>query len=134
MADVIEVRLPPSHKYLRLLRAAVGVLAGIELFNYDEIIQLRSAVSEAFILATRWANQENAPTSPDEVSIRFVVAADKIDIHVSNRLGFTGQIDVQGEVESCALLESLMDEVAFGDGADNEPLISMTKYNTAETA
>lgn len=134
MADVIEVRLPPDPKYLPLLRAAVGVLAGIELFNYDEIIQLRSAVSEAFILAARWANQESAPTSPDEVSIRFVVAADKIEMHVSNRLGFGGRIDIQDEVESCALLESLVDEVAFGDGAANEPLIRMTKYNTAESA
>ena len=134
MADVIEVRLPADTKHLPLLRAAAGVLAGIELFNYDEIIQLRLAVSEAFILAMRWANQESAPTSPDEISVRFVVAADKIEILVSNRLGFTGPIDIEGEVESCALLESLMDEVAFGGGAPNEPLISMTKYNTAETA
>ena len=133
MADVIEVRLPPTPDYLPLLRATVGVLAGIMLFNYDQIIQLRTAVSEAFNLAIRWAKQEGAPTNPAEVSMRFVVAVNMMEILVSNPPGFIGQIDIDREVESCAVLESLMDEVRFGGGAANEPLISMTKYNTAET-
>ncbi len=133
MADVIEVRLPPTRDYLPLLRATVGVLAGIMLFNYDEIIQLRVAVSEAFDLAIRWAKQEGTPANPGEVSLRFVVAADRIKILVSNRPGFIGQIDIEREVESCAILESLMDEVRFGSGAANEPLISMTKYSAAGT-
>ena len=133
MADVIEVRLPSAPDYLPLLRATVGVLAGIKSFNYDEIIQLRVAITEAFDLATRKAKQEGAPAISDEVSIRFVVAANRIEILVSNRPGFIGQIDVEREAESCTVLESLMDEVRFGSGADNEPLISMTKYTTAGT-
>lgn len=133
MADVIEVRLPPAPDYLPLLRATVGVLAGIKSFNYDEIIQLRVAITEAFDLATRKAKQEGAPAISDEVSIRFVVAANRIEILVSNRPGFIGQIDVEREAESCAVLDSLMDEVRFGSGANNEPLISMTKYTTAGT-
>ena len=133
MADVIEVRLPPDHKYLPLLRAAVGVLAGIELFNYDEIIQLRTAVVEAFNLASRWPEQEGASDNAEGVSMRFVVAANKLEILVLNRPGSIGQIDVESEVESCAILESLMHEVRFGGGADNGPLITMTKYNHAGT-
>ena len=133
MADVIEVRLPPSPDYLPVIRATVGVLAGIMSFNYDEILQLRIAVSEAFNLATRWAKKEGEVTGPDEVSLRFVVAADKIEILVTNRLGFIGQIDTERELESCATLESLMDGVQFGGGAANEPLIRMTKSNTAGT-
>ena len=131
MADVIEVRLPPTPDYLPIVRATVGVLSGIMSFNYDEIIQLRVAVSEAFNLATRWAKKEDGVNSPDEVSMRFVVAVDKIEILVTNRLGFTGQIDTESEMESCTTLKSLMDEVLFGDGAANEPLIKMTKSNTA---
>ena len=131
MADVIELRLPSAPDYLPLLRATVGALAGIKSFNYDEIIQLRIAISEAFDLATRSAKQEGAPTNAEEVSIRFVVAANRIEILVSNRPGLIGQIDIEREVESCALLESLMDEVRFGSGTANEPLISMTKYTTA---
>lgn len=133
MADVIEVRLPRFPDYIPLLRATIGVLAGMMSFNYDEIIQLRVAISEAFGLATRWAKQEDAPTNPDEVSIRFVVAANRIEILVSNRPGVIGKIDIEREVESCAILESLMDDVRFGSGAANEPLISMTKYTTAGT-
>ena len=133
MADVIEVRLPPAPDYLPLLRATVGVLAGIKSFNYDEIIQLRVAITEAFDLATRKAKQEGAPAISDEVSIRFVVAANRIEILVSNRPSFIAPVDVEREAESCAVLESLMDEVRFGSGADNEPLISMTKYTTAGT-
>ena len=133
LADVIEVRLPPSPDYLPVIRATVGVLAGIMSFNYDEILQLRVAVSEAFNLATRWAKKEGEVTGPDEVSLRFVVTADQMEILVTNRLGFIGQIDTERELESCATLESLMDGVQFGGGAANEPLIRMTKSNTAGT-
>ena len=133
MADVIEVRLPPTPDYLPLLRATIGVLAGIMSFNYDEIIQLRIAVSEAFNLATKRIRQEDAPASPDEICMRFVVAANRIEILVLNRPGFIGPIDVKLEVESCAILESLMDEVRFGGGSAYEPLISMTKSNTEGT-
>ena len=131
LADVIEVRLPSAANYLPVLRATVGVLAGIMLFNYDQIIQLRVAVSEAFDLATRSAKQEGSPTNPDEVSMRFVVAGDKIEILVMPQADFIGQIEIEEELESCATLKSLMDEVRFGGGAANEPLIRMTKSNTA---
>ena len=133
LADVIDVRLPPTPDYLPVLRATVGVLAGIMLFNYDEIIQLRTAVAEAFNLASRWPEQEVASDDTEGVSMRFVVAANTLEILVSNRPGFIGQIDIEREVESCAILESLMDEVRFGGGADNGPLISMSKYNNAGT-
>ena len=131
MADVIEIRLPQNSNYLPLLRATVGVLAGIMSFNYDEIIQLRSAVSDAFGLATRRAGQDSAIIGQVEISMRFLVAADKIEILIQNR-PFIGRIDTELEMESCAFLESLMDEVAFGGDAENDPLISMTKYNIAE--
>ena len=133
MPDVIEVRLPIASSYLPVLRATAGVLAGIMLFNYDEIIQMRAAVSEAFNMAVRWAKQESGPINADEVSMRFVVVKNRIEIFVSNCPGFVGQFDIEREVESCAILESLMDEVRYGSGAVNEPLISMTKYNTTGT-
>jgi len=129
LADVIEIQLPQNSDYLPLLRATVGVLAGIMSFNYDEIIQLRLAVSDAFSLAERRAGQGRAIASHDAISMQFVVATDKIEILIQNR-PFIGRIDTELEMESCAFLESLMDEVAFGGGAENDPLISMTKYNT----
>ena len=57
MTDVIELRLPPRSEYLTLVRAAVGVISGGMPFNYDEIIQLRVAISEAVQMVTQWATQ-----------------------------------------------------------------------------
>ena len=86
MADIIEIRLPPTSQYLPLLNAGVGVLAGILEFNYDDILQLRIAVSEAFELTTRWAEKADDASGPDEISIRFIVAANKIDLINRRRL------------------------------------------------
>lgn len=130
MADIIEVRLPPTSQYLPLLSAGVGVLAGILEFNYDDILQLRIAVSEAFELTTRWAEKADDASGPDEISIRFIVAANKMEILVTNRLGYIGEIDREHEEESCGTLMSLMDEVRFGDGTANEPLIRMNRSTT----
>ena len=127
LPDVIEIRLPQNSDYLPLLRATAGVLAGIMSFNYDEIIQLRLAVSDAFSLAARRAGPDSAIAS--EISMQFVVAAEKIEILIQNR-PFIGRIDTELEMESCAFLESLMDEVAFDGEAENDPLITMTKYIT----
>jgi len=105
LADVIEVRLPPTPDYLPVLRATVGVLAGIMSFNYDEILQLRIAVAEAFNLTTRWAKKESEATNLDEVSMRFVVVADKIEILVTNRLGYIGAV--------MTALKEFLPEVSF---------------------
>ncbi len=133
LADVIEVRLPPTPEYQPLLRATVGALAGIALFNYNEIIQLRVAVSEAFSLATKCVKRKGAPTSSDEVLMRFIVATNRLEILVRKWPGSIGQIDTEREVESCSLIESLMDEVVFGGESAGEPLIRMTKSNNAGT-
>lgn len=63
--DTIELRLPLKPQYLPILRATTGVVAGVVGFNYDEIMQLRVAVSEVFDLALkhitlgRWASEVN---------------------------------------------------------------------------
>ncbi|MCH8993835.1 MAG: UDP-N-acetylglucosamine 1-carboxyvinyltransferase, partial [Chloroflexi bacterium] len=49
--DVIQMRLPLKSEYLPVLRAAVGVIAGGMEFTYDEVMQLRVAISEVFDLA-----------------------------------------------------------------------------------
>lgn len=51
--DTIELRLPLKPQYLPILRATTGVVAGVVGFNYDEIMQLRVAVSEVFDLALK---------------------------------------------------------------------------------
>ena len=130
MADVIEIRLPANSEYLSVLRATVGVLAGSMSFNYDEIIQLRVAVSEAFHIAVRRYALEGADPSSREVTMRFVLQTDRIEILIPNLLDYTVQSASEEEVESQALLESLMDEVEYGSGALDQPVVRMAKYNT----
>ena len=70
LSDVIEVRLPLKADYLSVLRATVGVLAGEMSFNYDEIIQLRVAISEAFSMAVRWYTEAGPIPASTELAVR----------------------------------------------------------------
>ena len=65
LTDAIELRLPSRPEYLTLVRAAVGVIAGGMSFNYDEIIQLRVAVSEAVQMTMRRAQCRNGLAASD---------------------------------------------------------------------
>ena len=80
MTDVIELRLPPRSEFLTLVRAAVGVISGGMSFNYDEIIQLRVAVSEAVQMATQWATQEGIEATGAQMVVRFTVDPDRLAI------------------------------------------------------
>ena len=133
LADVIEIKLPPSSEYLAVVRATIGVIAGNMSFNYDEIIQLRVAASEVFNLAAEWVSQDAAASGTPELALQFVVEGDKLEILVPNQISYTVSLTGDQMIESRALLESLMDEVEFGGGANQNPLIRAAKYNTVET-
>ena len=128
MTDVIELRLPPRPEYLTLVRAAVGVISGGMSFNYDEIIQLRVAVSEAMQMTTRWATQEVLEHSEAPLVVRFTVEPERLAILILVPEGVAGLLRLETDVESLALLESLVDEVKVGGTAAGEPLIRMVKY------
>ena len=133
LADVIEIKLPPSSKYLAVVRAAIGVIAGNMSFNYDEVIQLRVAASEIFNLAAEWVSQDIAASATGDLALQFVVEGGKLEILVPNQISYAVSLTGDEMAESRALLESLMDEVALGGGAGDEPLIRAAKYNTAGT-
>ena len=132
LSDVIEIKLPPSSEYLAVVRAAIGVIAGNMSFNYDEVIQLRVAVSEVFTLAAEWVSQDVAASEARELALQFVVEGSKLEILVSNQISYAVSLTSDEMVESRALLESLMDEVEFSTGPGQEPLIRAAKYNTVE--
>ncbi len=131
MTDVIELRLPPRSEYLTLVRAAVGVISGGMSFNYDEIIQLRVAVSEAVQMATQCATQEELEATGTQLVVRFTVDPDRLEILLTVPEGLTRSITAEPDEEGLALLQSLVDEVEFGGGAAGEPLIRMVKYRPA---
>ena len=128
ITDVIEVRLPPKPQYLSVLRANVGVIAGGISFDYDQIIQLRTAVAEAFEMAIDCISHGGTASPREEMVVRFTVAGDRLEV----RIGASGpyQPPPEGEEgqELQALLESLVDELELGSGAVGTPIIRMTKY------
>ena len=133
LSDVIEIKLPPSSDYLAVVRATIGVIAGNMSFNYDEVIQLRVAASEVFSLAMEWISQDAAASATRELALQFIVEGNKLEILVPNQISYTVSLTGDDMVESKALLESLMDEVEFGGGANEDPMIRVAKYNTIET-
>ena len=102
-------------------------------FNYDEVIQLRVAASEVFNLAAEWVSQDVAASANRELALQFVVEGNKLEILVPNQISYAVSLTSDEMVESRALLESLMDEVEFGGGSGDDPLIRAAKYNTVET-
>ncbi len=131
LADIIELRLPPTSDYLSVLRATIGVIAGGMSFNYDEIIQLRVAVSEAFNLAIRRVVPEEQTGTAPNLIVRFTVESERLEILIPSPHGYLVPRAAEEEIESQALLESLMDDVQLGGGSADEPVISMAKYKTA---
>ena len=131
MTDVIELRLPPRSEYLTLVRAAVGVISGGMSFNYDEIIQLRVAVSEAVQMAMQWTNQEEIEATGAQLIVRFMVNPDRLAILLTVPEGLGRPITADPDEEGLALLQSLVDEVEFGGGGAGEPLIRMVKNRPA---
>ena len=131
MTDALELRLPSKSEYLPVVRAAIGVVAGGMDFNYDGIVQLRVAVSEAFDLAVKRAWQGTPSSSPKELVVRITVALESLEIVIPKTRDMAGRLASEDEVESEALLKSLMDEVEI-DGEDSQDaFVRMVKYKTA---
>lgn len=126
--DVFELRLPPKSQYVSILRATVGVIAGNMSFNYDEIIQIRTAVSEAFDLAIRYVAGRVPAAEVNELSFQFAMEDEKLEIMIPSPLDSLHPVLNEENEESQALLDSLVDELEFGSGAAGKPLIRMVKH------
>ena len=132
MSDVIELRVPPKLVHQSVARAAIGVIAGGLSFNYDEIIQLRVAVSEAFEIMLRRVEQTNPEAAPLEVTIRFSTDTGSIEVLIPAWPSIPGYVATEEDAESQALLESLMYEVQLNSESQNGPVVRMLKRREAQ--
>ena len=130
--DVIELRLPPKTEYLPIIRATVGVIAGALSFNYDEIIQMRVAVSEAFSLAVSYVKRDGQVLEENAMTVRFAIEPGKIQflIHPPEHYTDAGRFNNSEQTESEALIDSLMDDLEFGAGAPGKPMIRAVKFKS----
>lgn len=135
MTDVLELKLPLKSQYLQMARAAAGVIAGGMSFNYDEVVQVRIAVAEAFELTRLRTLSFNPEADAVEVLIRFTVAPNRLEILMPYLMP-SGEARVAHansteELESAAFLESLMDTVELQGEAAGHPVIRLVKYRAA---
>ena len=129
--DTIELRLPLESGYLLILRVTTGVVAGVVSFNYDEIMQLRVAVSEVFDLAMKYVTPGSRISGVNELAVRFSVHPDKIEIVIAGPRDYTSYLNREEGKENLALLRSLMDEVEFGGEVAGKTVLRMVKYRSS---
>ncbi len=126
--DVIELRLPLKPEYLLILRATTGVVAGVISFNYEEIMQLRVAVSEVFELAIKHVTPGSGISEVNELVVRFSVYPEKMEILIVGPRDYISYLNTEEGKESLALLRSLTDEVEFGAAVAGKTVVHMVKY------
>ena len=131
LPDVVALRLPPKPQYLPVVRAVMGVIAGDMSFNYDQIVELRVAVSEAFELAIGAAGEAITPAAITEIEVRFIIDLDRLEVNIPYPREGVELITNQANEESLALLESLVDEVELTGEAAGTPLIRLSKYRAS---
>ena len=128
--DVL-LRLPLKPGYVTILRATMRVVAGMISFNYDEIMQLRIAVSEVFYLAMKHVTSGEQTSEVNELTIHFLVRPDKIEVLIAGPKDFTSYLNREEGKENLALLRSLVDEVEFGAEEAGKSLVRVVKYRAS---
>ena len=130
--DQVRLKLPLKPEYLPVLRATVGVIAGAMNFNYDEIVQLRVAVSEVFDLAILQLTGQQQPDVPDvrELDVSFLAGDGRLEIEIAPATQGEHGIDISDYEESQALLDSLLDrtEPCLGNTG-----VRLIKYRAAQS-
>ncbi|GAA0431692.1 anti-sigma B factor RsbW [Lentibacillus halophilus] len=134
-----EMRVPAKADYVGIVRLSISGIANRIGFTYDEIEDLKIAVSEAITNAVDHAYQEG---DNGEVSVGFGVYDDRLEVMVADHGGSFDLNDVKGgigpyhsseSVENLReggfglfLIDALMDRVEINnhDGV----IVLMTKY------
>lgn len=135
----LEMRLPASAEWVRVVRLATAGVASRVGFSYDEVEDIKLAVAEACNNAI--IHSKSGEGSP-LVTVRWQVLPDGVRISVSDE----GRLDPPGIVRrtpgspdeasfdnlpeggmGLLLIEGLMDEVEHESGPESDTTIHMTK-------
>ncbi|MBI4298665.1 MAG: hypothetical protein HY666_02785 [Chloroflexi bacterium] len=126
--EIIELRLPLRLEFLPVLRATSGVIAAVISFTYDEIMEFRIAVAEAFSLAMKHSTHAEAVSKGKALVVRFEIEQEKIEVYIIEPKDSPLWVESEEDEESQALIRGSMDEVEFGAETIGMPLIRMVKY------
>ena len=126
-ADVVELRLPTRPEYVSVLRGAAGVIAGEMSFDYDEVLHLRVAVSEAFLMAVSRVGSGNGV---GELTVRFIVGATSLEVLIPAPPAHSYNPNGEAGMEHQGLLGTLVDQLDLGSGANGEPIVRIVKHKS----
>ncbi|UOQ84302.1 anti-sigma B factor RsbW [Gracilibacillus salinarum] len=137
--DFIEMKVPAKAEYVGVIRLSTSGIANRMGFSYEEIEDLKVAVSEAMSNATEHAYENK---DGGEVTIGFGLYQDRLEVMVADRGGSFDLKKVKKELgpfvnnESIEdlreggfglfLIEALMDKVEIKN--DYGVIVLMTKY------
>lgn len=126
---VVELRLPTGPEYVPVLRATAGVIAGEMSFSYDEVLNLRVAVTEAFMMAVSCvaAGEE----AIGELTVRFTIGAHSLEVLIPAPTAYTYDLHGEEEMERRGLISTLVDKMELGSGGTGEPIVRMLKHRSA---
>ena len=114
VSERVEVTIPKRPEFVSVVRLTAAAVAGRQGFAFDEIEDLKIAVSEACTLLIRTATDANEP-----LRIEYVLRGDMLQVSVETRE--TGAVFAAASADDAAmdegqlgmfLLRCLVDEVA----------------------
>jgi serine/threonine-protein kinase RsbW len=136
--DFIEMKLPAKPEYVGVIRLSVSGIANRMGFTYEDIEDLKVAISEAMTNATTHAYEEN---EDGEVTVGFGVYRDRLEVMVADHGGSfnlsevkqqTGPYQQSEPIENLReggfglfLIDALMDKVEIK--SDYGVIVLMTK-------
>lgn len=108
-SDYIEMKIPAKPEYLSVIRLSVSGIANRMGFSYDEIEDIKVAVTEACTNSVDHAY----PDTKGQIKVTFVVYSDRLEVIVLDN----GQsFDIQAEIEEIGPIEAntSIDELSEG--------------------
>ena len=111
--DFIEMRFPAKPEYVGVVRLSVSGIANRMWFSYEEIEDLKVAISEAVTNATAHAYDSD---EDGEVTIGFGVYPDRLEVMVADRGGSFDLEEVKKDIGPYRKNEKIEDlrEGGFG--------------------
>ena len=150
----MEIRIPASAEWVRVVRLAVAGIAGRMGFSFDEVEDIKLAVAEACnnAILHAGANANGAPddSAPTRVQVEVTPLSDRLDIRVTDE-GSEGIVEFPEIKEvtkyhadeyeylpeggmGLLLIRSLMDDVEQYSGPQMQTTLHMVKYLSSPTA
>ncbi len=105
MIETIDLKIPPRPEYISVARLIAAAVAARQGFTYDEIEDLKVAVSEACTALIQSQGDSGEP-----IALHFVEEADALDISIAARRSGAGSRPLFREARAAVRRDEMADE------------------------